>query len=418
MPRPETELLAGWAVDAGRPVSTSAGRRRPVHRLRRDRQGAWPTRSRRPRARRRAGRGTRTRWASATWPAPASTCGSATSADGVPRARRHRRRRGRQPAVHPARGLGVGRRRGPRPRPAPSRCGPATTAWTRSAWSRPRAARLLAARGSGRGRARRRAGRVRAGGVRGHRAVGRRPRPPRPGRPSAVRDRPAGTMSPCRLTGRTKPWTFRSRTSRPTSRRRAGRRAGRRADDEPTGPADDDRLLEAARALAAASLAVQRGELVVLPTDTVYGIGADAFDADAVQSAARRQGPRPRDAAAGADRLGDHARRAGDRRHRLRPPARRPLLARAADAGVPPAAVPAVGPRRHPRHGRGADARPPGRPRAARAHRPDGGQQREPHRPAGRHRRRRGRGDARRPGRGDPRRRPVTAAARPRRSST
>jgi len=41
---------------------------------------------------------------------------------------------------------------------------------------------------------------------------------------------------------------------------------------------EDDR--EAA--LSAASLAVQRGELVVLPTDTVYGIGADAFDPDAV----------------------------------------------------------------------------------------------------------------------------------------
>src|SRR4051794_33921575 len=34
--------------------------------------------------------------------------------------------------------------------------------------------------------------------------------------------------------------------------------------------------------LAAAALAVQRGQLVVLPTDTVYGIGADAFDAEAV----------------------------------------------------------------------------------------------------------------------------------------
>jgi L-threonylcarbamoyladenylate synthase len=34
--------------------------------------------------------------------------------------------------------------------------------------------------------------------------------------------------------------------------------------------------------LAAAALAVQRGQLVVLPTDTVYGIGADAFDAQAV----------------------------------------------------------------------------------------------------------------------------------------
>ena len=35
--------------------------------------------------------------------------------------------------------------------------------------------------------------------------------------------------------------------------------------------------------VAAAALAVQRGQLVVLPTDTVYGIGADAFDAAAVQ---------------------------------------------------------------------------------------------------------------------------------------
>ena len=43
---------------------------------------------------------------------------------------------------------------------------------------------------------------------------------------------------------------------------------------------DEDRE----QAIATASLAVQRGELVVLPTDTVYGIGADAFDADAVQS--------------------------------------------------------------------------------------------------------------------------------------
>jgi L-threonylcarbamoyladenylate synthase len=37
-------------------------------------------------------------------------------------------------------------------------------------------------------------------------------------------------------------------------------------------------------AVEAAALAVRRGQLVVLPTDTVYGIGADAFDADAVAS--------------------------------------------------------------------------------------------------------------------------------------
>jgi len=42
---------------------------------------------------------------------------------------------------------------------------------------------------------------------------------------------------------------------------------------------------EAAReaGISAAALAVQRGELVVLATDTVYGVGADAFDPDAVR---------------------------------------------------------------------------------------------------------------------------------------
>ncbi len=34
--------------------------------------------------------------------------------------------------------------------------------------------------------------------------------------------------------------------------------------------------------LAAAAVAVRRGRLVVLPTDTVYGVGADAFEPDAV----------------------------------------------------------------------------------------------------------------------------------------
>ena len=41
---------------------------------------------------------------------------------------------------------------------------------------------------------------------------------------------------------------------------------------------------EIAAAVDAAGAAVQRGELVVLPTDTVYGIGADAFDPAAVQA--------------------------------------------------------------------------------------------------------------------------------------
>jgi len=45
--------------------------------------------------------------------------------------------------------------------------------------------------------------------------------------------------------------------------------------------------------LAAAANAVRGGGLVVLPTDTVYGIGADAFDASAVAAllAAKGRGP-------------------------------------------------------------------------------------------------------------------------------
>jgi L-threonylcarbamoyladenylate synthase len=34
--------------------------------------------------------------------------------------------------------------------------------------------------------------------------------------------------------------------------------------------------------LGAAALAIRRGDLVVVPTDTVYGVGCDAFDAEAV----------------------------------------------------------------------------------------------------------------------------------------
>ncbi|MER5730762.1 L-threonylcarbamoyladenylate synthase [Streptomyces sp. NPDC002138] len=45
-----------------------------------------------------------------------------------------------------------------------------------------------------------------------------------------------------------------------------------------------------AEGLRAAVLAVGRGELVVLPTDTVYGIGADAFDRDAVRSLLEAKG--------------------------------------------------------------------------------------------------------------------------------
>lgn len=47
-------------------------------------------------------------------------------------------------------------------------------------------------------------------------------------------------------------------------------------------PTGTDEEREAA--VEAATLAVRRGELVVLPTDTVYGVGADAFDPAAVRA--------------------------------------------------------------------------------------------------------------------------------------
>src|SRR5690349_19312987 len=46
-------------------------------------------------------------------------------------------------------------------------------------------------------------------------------------------------------------------------------------------PTDTEEQRESA--ISAASLAVQRGELVVMPTDTVYGVAADAFDPAAVK---------------------------------------------------------------------------------------------------------------------------------------
>ena len=48
-----------------------------------------------------------------------------------------------------------------------------------------------------------------------------------------------------------------------------------------------------AEGLAAAARAVRAGQLVVLPTDTVYGIGCDAFSASAVRRllAAKNRGP-------------------------------------------------------------------------------------------------------------------------------
>lgn len=47
---------------------------------------------------------------------------------------------------------------------------------------------------------------------------------------------------------------------------------------------------ERAKGVDAAASAVRRGDLVVLPTDTVYGIGCDAFDAGAVASVLAAKG--------------------------------------------------------------------------------------------------------------------------------
>jgi tRNA threonylcarbamoyl adenosine modification protein (Sua5/YciO/YrdC/YwlC family) len=50
---------------------------------------------------------------------------------------------------------------------------------------------------------------------------------------------------------------------------------------DPTGRADG---------MAAAGDAIRRGAIVVLPTDTVYGVGCDAFDADAVSAVLAAKG--------------------------------------------------------------------------------------------------------------------------------
>lgn len=56
--------------------------------------------------------------------------------------------------------------------------------------------------------------------------------------------------------------------------------------DVPAGAATEERE----RALTAAADAVRRGELVVLPTDTVYGVAADAFSPRAVAALLRAKG--------------------------------------------------------------------------------------------------------------------------------
>lgn len=54
-------------------------------------------------------------------------------------------------------------------------------------------------------------------------------------------------------------------------------------DETPVTPAVHHLLVDAEAGIAAAARAVAAGACIVLPTDTVYGIGADAFSSDAVQ---------------------------------------------------------------------------------------------------------------------------------------
>ena len=262
VPRPETELLAGWAIERRRsgatppwsstcaPARARSPRRSPtrcpqrrVHAVELDEAAhAWAERNLRAPAST-CGRAT-SRRPSTTWPAP-STSWSATRR--TSRSRPGSRSRPR-PATTTRAGAVVGRRR---PRRDP-----------RGRGARRRAAQ---ARGSGRRRARRRAGRVGAGRLRRHGRWARGPRPPRPrrrpGSSALIRRRHRDSWQPGRA--------LRKREDLRRYRRRP------RTSDE---------------AIAAAAARRPAGELVVLPTDTVYGIGADAFDPDAVQSAARRQG--------------------------------------------------------------------------------------------------------------------------------
>ena len=144
-----------------------------------------------------------------------------------------------------------------------------------------------------------------------------------------------------------------------------------------------------------ATTTVAGGELVVLPTDTVYGLGTDAFNADAVAAllAAKGRGrDMPVPVLVGSPRTLDGiATDLSDGPH-----AGRGVLAGRADPRRLGSAVAAVGPRRHRRDRRGPDAAAPGRPGAAGRHRPDGGEQRQPQRLGAGHDRRRGDRAARR----------------------
>ena len=205
---------------------------------------------------------------------------------------------------------------------------------------------------------------------RAHRAAAAAPR--RPGRRRARRPQGAAGLLDLRRGARAgaTPRDHQDLTGRDrfvTARLGRGMRTHLGA-DEPTSVTDCCRPAASATAGSTAAVtAVRRGELVVLPTDTVYGIGADAFTPAAVDAPAGGQGPRPRHAGAGAGRHRARRARPGHGPRRVRPGPGRRVLAGRADPRLPGQPVAAVGPRRHPGHRRGPDAAAPGRPRAAQA---------------------------------------------------
>ena len=145
-----------------------------------------------------------------------------------------------------------------------------------------------------------------------------------------------------------------------------------------------------AEGLQEAQAALRRGELVVLPTDTVYGIAAEAFDPVAVDRllAAKGRGrdmPPPvlvgtvRAAIALVQELGEMGKDLIDEFW----PGGLTLI-----FTVQP--HPGLGYRRDQGHGRGPDAAARGRPRPAQEDRPAGGEQRQLFRAAACHHRRRG----------------------------
>ena len=183
----------------------------------------------------------------------------------------------------------------------------------------------------------------------------------------------------------------------PVSRTRSGLPLARQVGlSRPWPPYDTAVPAELLTGMRLARAAIGRGELVVIPTDTVYGVAADAFSPAAVAPPARGEGSRPHGAAARArSRHPDPrcARRVGARRGAR--PGRRVLAGRTHDHPArPPDAR--LGSRRDPRHGRAAHAERHDRARAARRDRPARGLERQPHRRAGGDHGGRGRGDARR----------------------